>query len=133
VHATFEGVGYNIAQLFSLLGKNFQDSAKVRAIGGGTKNPLWLQIVSDICGISQTVPAEKVGAAYGDALLAGFGIGVIKDIHAIKSMIKTDYIVEPNYNNYEKYQRYFEINKRLYTSTVALMSELKNTVQGNLT
>lgn len=133
VHATFEGVGYNIAQLFSLLGNNFQDSAKVRAIGGGTKNPLWLQIVSDICGISQTVPAVKVGAAYGDALLAGFGIGVIKDINAIKSMIKTGYIVEPNYNNYEKYQKYFEINKQLYTSTVTLMSELKNTVQGNLT
>lgn len=124
VHATFEGIGYNIAQLFSLLGDQFRDKANIKAIGGGTKTPLWLQIVSDICGIRQAVPEVKIGAAYGDALLAGLGIGLIKDKDAIKSIIKTDYIVEPDLHNFEKYQKYLEINKQLYTSTFELMSKL---------
>jgi xylulokinase len=131
VHATFEGIGYNIAQLISLLGDQFRDKANIKAIGGGTKTPLWLQIVSDICGISQAVPEVKIGAAYGDALLAGLGIGLIQDKDAIKSIIKTDYIIEPDFHNFEKYQKYLEINKKLYTSTVELMSELWATISGN--
>ena len=41
------------------------------AVGGGTQGGLWTQIVSDITGQEQQIPAEMIGAAYGDALLAG--------------------------------------------------------------
>ncbi len=46
-------------------------------MGGGTKSDLWLQVVSDICAVEQKVPAVVLGASYGDAFLAGLGVGCL--------------------------------------------------------
>jgi xylulokinase len=40
------------------------------AVGGGTRDDLWAQIVSDATGLTQDVPSVTVGASYGDARLA---------------------------------------------------------------
>ena len=47
------------------------------AVGGGTKCDLWPQIVSDILQQPQEIPTETIGAAYGDALLAGIAAGLV--------------------------------------------------------
>lgn len=125
VHAAFEGIGYNIAEILSFLGPGFASyKENVRAIGGGTKTPLWLQIVSDIAGITQTVPKVKTGASYGDALLAGLGIGLIKDEAHISSMIETDYVIRPDEKNHEQYMRYLDLFDRLYKTNRTLMSDI---------
>jgi xylulokinase len=49
---------------------------RVVAVGGGAASDLWLQIVSDVTGLVQHVPAVTVGAAYGDALLAAQAVGL---------------------------------------------------------
>ena len=48
------------------------------AVGGGTKSLAWLQIVSDVVGIPQSVPALTIGASYGDAFLAGLSANILK-------------------------------------------------------
>ena len=45
------------------------------AVGGGTRNPVWLQAVSDITGRSQSVRRHSFGASYGNAFLAAVGVG----------------------------------------------------------
>lgn len=125
VRAAFEGIGYNIAEILSLLGlgsDSYRDN--VRAIGGGTKTPLWLQIVSDIADVTQTVPKVKVGASYGDALLAGLGTGIIADESSILPMIQTDYVVKPDRKRHDQYMRYFDLFDRLYRANSGLMSEI---------
>ena len=47
-------------------------------MGGGTKSQAWLQIVSDVAGISQEVPYLTIGASYGDAFLAGKAAGLLQ-------------------------------------------------------
>ena len=47
---------------------------RVRAVGGGAGASLWPRIVSDVTGLVQQIPAETVGAAYGDAALAAEAI-----------------------------------------------------------
>ncbi len=125
VRAAFEGIGYNIAQILSFLGPGFASyKENVRAIGGGTKTPLWLQIVSDIANVTQTVPKVKMGASYGDALLAGLGVGLIQDEATIASMIKTDYVVHPNKERHEQYLRYLDLFDKLYKNNRTLMSDI---------
>lgn len=125
VRAAFEGIGYNIAEILSLLGPGF-DSYKenVRAIGGGTKTPLWLQIVSDISNVTQTVPKVKMGASYGDALLAGLGVGLIHDEAAISSLVQIDYVVHPNAERHQQYLKYLDLFDRLYKTNKTLMSDI---------
>jgi xylulokinase len=47
----------------------------VLAVGGGTKNQLWLQATSDITGLPQIVSQNSTGASYGNAFLAALAIG----------------------------------------------------------
>ena len=129
--AAYEGIAYGIRQIVGFLGEieqgEFergevergeaeQDKAARRlvAVGGGTQGGLWTQIVSDVTGLPQDVPAETVGAAYGDALMAAIGTGLVS---ADTDWARVEQTVEPNPDNHEVYQELFEAYGRLYTST----------------
>jgi xylulokinase len=71
--ATAFGVRHNLAALAAAAG----GARRIVAVGGGTTGRLWPQVVSDVCGVRQLLPAERIGAAYGDALLAAIGGGLV--------------------------------------------------------
>ncbi len=122
--AVLEGVGYGICQSLDMIRKSGLQLNNVMAVGGGTKSKLWIQTVSDICGVTQKVPKVTVGASYGDAMLAGLGVGIIKSPNDIKKWIKVDYTTEPNPDNrniYDKYKKYY---KELYSLTKHIMHDL---------
>jgi xylulokinase len=121
MHAVFEGIGYGISQILELLGDLDSYKDNIRAIGGGTKTPLWLQIVSDICGVTQTVPKVKIGAAYGDALLAGLGVGLITSKQEIASMIQPDFVIYPDPHRWKQYVPYRECFRKLYDNNREMM------------
>lgn len=50
----------------------------VFAVGGGTKNAVWLQATSDLGQVPQIVREKTIGASYGDAYLAAVAIGAIE-------------------------------------------------------
>jgi xylulokinase len=75
--AVYEGVAYGVRQIFELLDTQAAPVHRVLAVGGGTQTPLWPQIVSDVTGRTQLVPAQTVGASYGDALMAAIGAGLV--------------------------------------------------------
>ena len=74
--AVLESVGYSIRHNIEALRAEDCRASRILAVGGGTRNPAWMQIVSDIAGIEQVVPARQIGASYGDAFLAGIGVGL---------------------------------------------------------
>jgi xylulokinase len=88
VRATFEGVAHSIAHAFSAFSSAGIKSKSIRAIGGGTKNPIIIQSVSAIIGKPQLV-ADSVGAAFGDAVIAAFSIGHITSRSGIFDWVST--------------------------------------------
>ena len=122
--AAIEGIGYGIDQNFQLLRQVGIPVETVTAVGGGTKSPLYLQIVSDICNIRQVVPEVTIGASFGDALLAGLGIGVISSPQVIKDMVKIKYVVEPDPERHAAYAPYKEMYRELYARTKDIMHRL---------
>ena len=123
VHAAFEGIGFGICQNLDILRRNGARMDRITAVGGGTKAPQYLQIVSDICGIRQAVPEVNVGASYGDALLAGIGVGAISGPEQIKRIVQMKYIVEPNPERTKAYAPYKERFRELYIRNKDLMSQ----------
>lgn len=124
IHAAYEGTGYGIDQNLCLLRNAGLSLGEITAVGGGTKNALWLQIVSNICGIRQKVPEITIGASYGDALMAGLAIGTIRSPDAIKDLVKIKYTVEPDKEQTEIYQKMKKIYSQLYQRNKDLMHEL---------
>lgn len=126
IHAALEGIGCGIDQNLALMREAGLPIQTVTAVGGGTKSPLWMQIVSDICGIRQIIPEVTVGASYGDALMAGLGIGAISSPVEIKKMVKVKYITEPDMDRHARYGPYKEIYRTLYQRNQDLMHRLGN-------
>ena len=44
-------------------------------VGGGTKNPVWMQAIADVCGREVSVAKVTVGACFGDAIMAALAGG----------------------------------------------------------
>ena len=126
--AILEGVGYGIRHHFDVFDSMDMDIDSVRAVGGGTKNPLWLQIVSDICGRTQEVPGVTFGASYGDAFLAGLGVGAFSSYEDIFSWVKDIETVQPNPEAARVYQPYYEMYLELYDRNKDLMHSISRSL-----
>ena len=54
--AMLEAVGYSIRHNLEALEEEGCRARRILAVGGGTRNPAWMQMVSDIAGIAQDIP-----------------------------------------------------------------------------
>jgi xylulokinase len=128
--AILEGVAFGIRHNVEVMREEGVQPQRILAVGGGTKNPLWLQIVADVCNIELTVPEQQIGASYGDAFLAGTGIGLFKSLSEIKQWVKTKGIVRPNPETRKLYEVNYQVFRQLYTSTKPLMHRLADYLVG---
>jgi xylulokinase len=92
--AVLEGVGHAVADALAAYDEQGRRPNRIVAVGGGTKNPFFLQSVSDIADTPQTV-AETDGAAFGDAALAAYGVGFLGDRAAVLAWCRTGRTVVP--------------------------------------
>ncbi len=122
--ATLEGIAYSIRHNFDVMKGVGAQIDEVIAVGGGTKNKIWLQAVSDICGVPQRVPAVITGASYGDAFIAGLGAGVFSSRNDIEKWVDYSSEVAPDPQKYETYEEYFQVYLELYKRNKDLMHTL---------
>lgn len=122
--ALLEAVGYGILHNIDVMKKEGANPERVLAVGGGTYNRLWLQIVSDIANIEQQVPDQQIGASYGDAFLAGVGAGFFSSTAEISQWVKPGMVIKPNPAAHERYQPYYQLYRDLYSNTAQLLHRL---------
>ncbi|NLH09478.1 MAG: FGGY-family carbohydrate kinase [Chloroflexi bacterium] len=123
--AILEGISYGIAHHFDVMEQIGAKPRQIMAVGGGTKSPLWLQAVSDVTQMPQHVPAVTTGASYGDAFLAGLGVGLFESYHDINKWLRDIRTVEPNPETAELYRQYYEVYLELYRRNKDLMHRVR--------
>lgn len=89
---------------------------RVVAVGGGTLDPLLLELVSDACGIEQEIPQATIGASRGDALIAGLASGLVTR-NAVESWMSVDRIVRPRPDARAGHNRRYRAFGDLYLAT----------------
>ncbi len=97
---------------------------RAAAVGGGTASRLWVQIVSDVTGLTQELPDRSIGAAYGDAFLAASSVGILDDRSADRSWIRILDRVEPDPQRAQQYERRYALYRILYASTKRVVHAL---------
>ena len=125
--SALEAVGYSVNQQIKLMESH--DNVvidQIFAVGGGVKNPAWMQIVADITGKTISTPAVTVGASFGDAMMAALGVHYdgFENFASLTKFIKPGKSYEPNMENHEKYKKFQSIYDRLYEATKDLAHEL---------
>ncbi|NBO09344.1 MAG: sugar kinase, partial [Actinobacteria bacterium] len=122
--ATLEGMGHGVKQHVDLFTKIGARPHTIKSVGGGTKNEIWLQAVSDISGIPQEVAPLTFGASYGDALLAGIAVGLVSDPEQIRIWQGAPRAINPNPALASVYAPLSEIYTQLYDATKEQMHKL---------
>lgn len=118
--ALIEGIAYGTNHIFETYAEAGSVPKRLMAVGGGTKNRIWLEATSNISGLPQILMQKTVGASYGNAFLAALGRGDVQrtDIatwNAVESEVTP--VTDP------VYARRFAMFKALYRSTRDLMAE----------
>jgi xylulokinase len=119
-----EGMGHGVKQhvdLFTAIGAR---PRTIKSVGGGTKNSVWLQAISDISGVPQEVAPLTFGASYGDALLAGVAVGLVSSPEEIRVWQGAPTMVQPDSSLAATYAPLSDIYTSLYTSTKEQMHNL---------
>ena len=97
------------------------DIQRIVAVGGGTQGDLWLQIVSDITGLSQEVPRTTLGASYGTAFLAALATDVASMAPEISKWNPPTKRIDPLPENSAFYDKLYPAYRELYTATTDIV------------
>ena len=78
VRALLEGIAFGTNHIVESFADAGEPPRRILAVGGGTRNEVWLQATSDISGLEQVLPRTTLGASYGDAFLAALAVGAVR-------------------------------------------------------
>jgi xylulokinase len=89
---------------------------EVWTCGGGAESRTWRQIRADVLGLTYCKTSMRESGNFGAAVLAGYGVGVYKDlISPVEAAVKVVERNEPREEYKERYDELFTIYERLNT------------------
>jgi len=119
--AVLEGTAFALRGIIDCLEEVLGTSVQeIRAVGGGTRNPLWNQIKADVLRKRLAVLEFQETSALGAALLAGMGAGIYEDFAQATALARScnrAALVEPHPERAERYDQLYRFFTGLYPAT----------------
>jgi xylulokinase len=121
--ALLEGLCFELKCNLDLLQRAGIPIRELRAVGGGSRSPLWIQLKADIGQVPLRIPRVTEAACLGAAILAAVGIGHYRDYaDAVRDAVRLDQTVTPDPINAKAYEPRFKLYQRLYPALIGLQS-----------
>jgi xylulokinase len=115
VRSILEGTAYALLHNKEVAARGGIQITELRSVGGGARSDLWNQIKADVMGIPIALPEASAGAPFGDALLAGMGIGLYPDpIETVQKMVRIRKRYEPVDERHRRYSQSYKVYRRIY-------------------
>ena len=113
--AIMEGIAFGLKQLVEAMKLKKEKLLQLKAIGGGSKSRVWMQILADVLNSPVEQMEGNAGAGYGMALLAAYSCGQITSLSEIANQsVSIKERFEPRKYNAElytkKYKQYLRIH-----------------------
>ncbi len=84
-------------------------------LGGGSRSPLWCQIIANVLGRSVKLAREQESTALGAGIHAAAAVGLHKDIRAAAdAMTGTEKVFDPDAASHLRYAEIFEAYRSVY-------------------
>lgn len=125
----YEGTAFGARHNLETMATAGAAPERIVAVGGGASGDFWPQLVSDVTGAPQLLPVHTIGASYGDALLAGIGLGWL-DGDADWTVARRT--LEPRAQHRALYDRLYELYRELYPATLSISHDLARLQNGGV-
>jgi xylulokinase len=128
--AALEATAYGVRHILETMRDAGGGGTRLVAVGGGTKGGLWTHVVSNVIGRPQVLPAETVGASYGDAMLASIAGGLDSSSATWNS---TAAVIEPDPHTHDLYEELYTLYRELYPATRSVahsLADIQKTTPG---
>ena len=112
--AVLEGTAFGFRHHADVLRELGARLGQVNLTGGGSRSPLWRQILADVLGMPVTHSDRDYGAALGAAFAAGMGAGVFRSWDAITGLTVTAGRTEPDPRTAGRYDELYAVYRSLY-------------------
>ncbi|KIL37438.1 xylulose kinase [Cohnella kolymensis] len=125
--AVMEGITFSLNEsvdIFRAVGKQIDT---IVSIGGGAKNPVWLQMQADIFRADVVALENEQGPGLGAAMLAAAGCGWFPSLDACGEVfVKKAKVYTPNEKASQRYGQLFRIYQQIYYQTKAVNQSLQS-------
>jgi len=109
-----ESVAYEYMSWTNVFRSQGIDVNSVTIIGGGSKSDMWNQMKADVLNTTCKTLKRSDGAALGNAALAAYGAGEIKDlVQTIKQWVEIKKVYTPVQKNHEEYMDIFNTREEI--------------------
>jgi xylulokinase len=125
VRAIMEGIAFQTRVIIEKIEEFGIKISELRAVGGGAKSKLWMQIKADITRKKIILPDVTEAGTLGVAMLAS----VASKLHpnykrAVEKMCKEKAVFYPREDITEIYERYYEVYKELYPTLIPIFAKM---------
>ena len=117
VRAMMESVAFALFDSYRILSKSgMKINSPIVLNEGGAKSVLWRSIITDVFNTPTVLVESRVGAPYGDAVLAGVMSGVFRDFSIAGERASYIEPMEPDAARNRMYSDYFNLYKSIYNN-----------------
>ncbi len=118
IRATMEGVAFAMYDsLVYFKNKNIKINFPLVMHEGGAKSNVWRQIITDVFNVDTVLTKSRTGAPFGDAVLAAYVTGFLKDFSKCKQWSQYVDRMKPDPQKNKIYMDYFKLYKKIYESS----------------
>ncbi len=120
-----EGVLFYIRESLESLPATGIQVTDYRAVGGGSRSDVWLQLCADILGRPFSRPRITEAGVLGAAIIAGTGSGVFSSMAgAAEAMVKLERTFHPDPSLHRRYDQRFRQYRRLWPAMKDYLRDL---------
>lgn len=112
--AVLEGICLAVKQLAEAMGLSGERLRNLKVIGGGAKNPVWMQILADVLNVSICQAEGGSSAGYGIAVAAASAVGNASMEQALEQTVRIKKVFEPRRNRAKLYEKKYETYRKVY-------------------
>lgn len=120
-----EGVAFALRDSYDVLKQNGAQITECSLTGGGSKSPLWCQLMSDVFSMDLPLLSSQSGASYGMGLLCLVHAGIYPSIEEAEKTLVPTVTYHPEQAKAALYEKRFQEWKLLYPAVKNIFPLLK--------
>lgn len=119
--AVLESVGFMLRENLEMLERFGKRPERVHFFGGGSKNPIWNQIIADITGVELVLLEQSECGSLGAAMLGAVAMGWYDDRTQAQKRNAVRAVVKPNPEHKDAYDAAYRQYLKLLNALIPMM------------